>query len=180
MLELLLLTLPAVIVMAGSKKKKRATKYSLTSYEPVLHYERDFDPEKASVEVQFKRYFENDGMQQNEVQKVRQNQQSCVEEFFYTHDNFLNLLEDLEGFEETDLVSEFGKVHEFTTRRIWQRLVENNDYGDDRDGFDQAVTDMIAELVPDLLINTIISKIKDGHYNYGLLVVSRGHVTEDS
>lgn len=164
----ILLAISAVaptMMTATKRKKKRALKYTITAYKPELHYERDFDPEKDAINVSIKKYFDNGGVQQNKTLKIRQNQGSGIKEFFYTYDNFVNLLEDMQGFEEEDLIPEFGRCHEFTTRRIWNRLVEQNGYGNNRDAFEQAIVDMTAELVPDPAAKeTMLLAIEQGYF----------------
>ena len=153
------------------KKKRKATKYSISSYEPELSYERNFEASEGAT-VKIKKYFTPAGVgaaaarRQEFSQTVRKYEGKEIEELFYVVDNYKHLVTDLQGFTEADLVQEFAPLlGDETARREWTRLVAANGYPNTEDGFDQAVVDLTAELVQDQSAKeTFLIAVQDGNF----------------
>ena len=129
---------------------KRIRKYKLS-----LSYKRPFDP-KEGKQAKLKIFFELTDSAGNirmvsEDQSIRMLQGDSVNELLYTIDKFIKLRETMTRFEDDMLHDEFKKVLEHDHRETFIQLMADNNYVQDRDGFDQAINHLIEDIKPKLV-----------------------------
>ena len=150
--------------------------YADTPFEPCLHYERDFDPEKKApmhtMSVEFGKMVEiedesdddgNPTMVKRVLQKketIRKFQGKSVEELLYTMDEFFTKARDID-MDIEQMWEEWPKIQSHGPRKVWERLKEDNTYALTQHGLRDAINDYLRNWTKDPRArNTIIKNFQ--------------------